>query len=263
MSGRHKPLQPNEVKEAWRDYILWDTQGTHHDKYRSFIIKVRCPLCGREHWLIESAIRCQRISGMRCRRCANRKVLQPEDVPQEWRKYINWDDRRNRIQDRYAAVWVSCPECGKERLITETSLRYKKHKTLLCKTCAMSHQGPENTNWKGGRNVVRGGYVYVHVDLFEGRAREIAERMVTGRGRYRYVLEHRLNMAIHLDRPLIKDEVVHHKDGNKGRNELENLELLTKKRHNTAFGNPYYQKWQEALSYIRELEAEMEVLKSA
>jgi predicted naringenin-chalcone synthase len=39
---------------------------------------------------------------------------------------------------------------------------------------------------------------------------------------------HRYNMAVKLNRPLMKDEVVHHIDGNKQNNSIENLELWNK-----------------------------------
>ena len=43
--------------------------------------------------------------------------------------------------------------------------------------------------------------------------------------------EHRYVMEQYLGRPLCRDEVVHHKDGDKSNNDIENLELMSLSEH--------------------------------
>jgi hypothetical protein len=71
-------------------------------------------------------------------------------------------------------------------------------------------------NWKGGRLIV-GGYVQVIIDA--------NSPYVSMARNSRYVLEHRLVMAQHLGRCLQQTETVHHIDGNKLNNSIENLQL--------------------------------------
>lgn len=74
--------------------------------------------------------------------------------------------------------------------------------------------GEDHGSWQGGRTKTPGGYILVMDSTFP--------TMVTRIG---YVLEHRLNMAKHLGRPLEKWESVHHIDGNRENNDISNLQL--------------------------------------
>ena len=74
--------------------------------------------------------------------------------------------------------------------------------------------GDAHGNWKGGRVNTSAGYAAI----FGGEFPE----MVDTQG---YTLEHRLVMARHLGRSLTKHETVHHINGNRQDNRIENLQL--------------------------------------
>lgn len=46
--------------------------------------------------------------------------------------------------------------------------------------------------------------------------------------------EHRIVFEKHLNRKLVKGEVIHHRDGNKLNNRIENLQLLVKDSHSNG-----------------------------
>ena len=83
--------------------------------------------------------------------------------------------------------------------------------------------------WKGGRTKTQMGYMRVYSPNHPNAIKN-------------YVLEHRLVMEKHLGRLLLKHETVHHKNGIKDDNRLENLELWTKshgagQRYSDTIGN--------------------------
>lgn len=74
--------------------------------------------------------------------------------------------------------------------------------------------GTAHPDWKGGRQLDKSGYVLVYMPNHPNARHG------------RYVLEHRLVMERHIGRRLKRGEVVHHKNGDKTDNRIENLELF-------------------------------------
>jgi hypothetical protein len=73
--------------------------------------------------------------------------------------------------------------------------------------------------WKGGRLIDTDGYIRIYA----------ADHFVIRKGGYH--LEHRLVMERYLNRPLEKNECVHHKNHNRQDNRLENLEIIDRRLH--------------------------------
>jgi hypothetical protein len=71
---------------------------------------------------------------------------------------------------------------------------------------------------RGERRIERNGYVMDYV----------------GSGRYQY--QHRLVMEAHLGRPLDRREIVHHVNGDKHDNRVENLEIMSQSEHRALHG---------------------------
>lgn len=104
----------------------------------------------------------------------------------------------------------------------------KAHHTIkkICEQNGLQHSdlrlGENNVNWIGGsRKIDKNGYVNIYVP----KSHPFYEEMKTKRN---MIMEHRLVMAEHLGRPLKSHESVHHLNGNRSDNRIENLELWSK-----------------------------------
>lgn len=91
--------------------------------------------------------------------------------------------------------------------------------------------GPRNPCWKGGRRQIEEGYIQVWADP----GHPFYKEMVNGTGpndtKTGTFLEHRIVMAEHLGRSLLSTEQVHHINGDRADNRIENLQLRKSKRH--------------------------------
>ena len=144
-------------------------------------------------------------------------------------------------------IWDACIDCGKERWVM---MRNKKPVPKRCKACSCKlnlpggGKGAESYNWKGGRILKTSGYVQVRI-YEDDPYYPMAEK--SG-----YVIEHRLVMAKHLGRLLDPNEIVHHKNGKKGDNRIENLQLTESlaahfKLHSTGYRDGYNRGYQDGL----------------
>lgn len=118
-------------------------------------------------------------------------------------------------------IWQPCVDCGKPRW---AELRKNNSTHPRCNSCARKRQVAINhPGWVGGRNKTSCGYIKVLVtkdNLFYP--------MADKKG---YVPEHRFLIAQQLNRCLLKSEYVHHKNGVRDDNRIENLQLLSRADH--------------------------------
>lgn len=95
----------------------------------------------------------------------------------------------------------------------------KGYRATRCKQCHIAfNKGPNHNCWRGGTTKDAGGYKRVYAP---GDPRANCGR---------YMKEHHLVMEAHLGRQLRKDETVHHKNGQRDDNRIENLELWSNRQ---------------------------------
>lgn len=118
--------------------------------------------------------------------------------------------------------WRCLCDCGNETYVQVTKLLSGHTKSCGClvKELASNRSGENHPSWKGGRLETEHGYILL-LKKDHPNARK------NGR-----VFEHVIVMSEHLGRPLIKGETVHHKNGIKNDNRIENLELWSTNHSN-------------------------------
>jgi len=146
---------------------------------------------------------------------------------------IWYTENMRTTKDYTKYTTVVCPLCGKEHRVAvwRTLTPRFTGRCLLCNgkiegriVGGKSFRAEKHPRWKGGRYKNHAGYIFYTLkpaeDFFQPMTHPSSNR----------VMEHRLIMAKHLGRCLLPWEVVHHKNGIKDDNRLENLELLPDRR---------------------------------
>lgn len=198
-------------------------------KAKSKYIFAPCSICGKPRWVLY-IVKKQKPIRDRCLSCAikavherNRKNIIPKGTP-----FIGEIRRGREIgsgDKKHPYIFSKCPVCGIERWVTFRG--EKSNPTQRCQRCsAKASTGENHPNWKGGR--IRHSLGYINIKVLPN---DFFYPMADASG---YVSEHRLVIAKHLKRCLLPWEIVHHKNGIKDDNNMNNLQLLPSKKYHIA-----------------------------
>ena len=134
----------------------------------------------------------------------------------------------HHIDKSGSSYWKCVCDCGTIRNVRHTALKSGGSKSCGCLVKDIRRESirEKSTNWKGGRRYLNG-YVMV-------KNRDHPNADNNG-----YVAEHRMVMSDFMERPLERHELVHHKNGVKDDNRLENLKLLTYSNHHGEIKCPF------------------------
>lgn len=108
----------------------------------------------------------------------------------------------------------------------------------------------KSSQWKGGRFLDSAGYAHVMIETLPPVSQDTARRMTPTK----YIMEHRIVMAMSLGRPLEKTELVHHLNGIKDDNRPENLTVESRVEHS--------RKHRETEAELRRVQGENLILRS-
>lgn len=126
-----------------------------------------------------------------------------------------------RVENRGKDVcWLCDCDCGNTAIVRAKDLSSSRDRsTKSCGCIAKELVGSDSPNWKGGRRYSKTGYITLSGYYNHPNANDSG-----------VIAEHRLLMSQKLGRPLRKNENVHHKNGIRDDNRIENLELWVKRQ---------------------------------
>ncbi len=177
-----------------------------------------------------------------CEHCEKEFIAKRRKPAEAWQRFCSWECRGLQKRKR---VSRSCKTCSAFFEIKEC--HSKDGRGWFCS---------RECNWKfdrktyTGRHVQPSGYVFVSIPKDHPLLKEKKQKGI----RNCRMPEHRLVMEQHLGRRLLSNENVHHKNGVRHDNRIENLELWTKTQ-------PSGQRNLDLIEENKKLREELKILK--
>lgn len=135
--------------------------------------------------------------------------------------------------NKQQTTWKCLCECGNYHNVTTSNLRAGQVRSCGCLP-SIGKTGKQSVTWRGGRHIRKSGYVYVTVSDYPNHNKNLT------------ISEHAYVMAKNLNRPLYKNENVHHINGDRTDNRIENLELW-------SHSQPYGQRIEDKINWAIEI----------
>jgi len=139
-------------------------------------------------------------------------------------------------------IRLRCEDCGEERVVQRNTAILEK-KEHPCRSCSNKRNGLKKRgkpSWNSGKRMpeherkIGSTYVNTHgyVEMYVGPEKSLKYGRKNG-----YVLVHKKVMQDAIGRPLKREEVIHHIDGDKLNNNINNLYLCPSLSHHRDIHN--------------------------
>ena len=180
-------------------------------------IKTKCHVCGKEIFRWPYSLKASNgisYCSSKCKGIAQLGIKPPNKANLLGQRFGHLTVIAEHGSKNGHTVWKCCCDCGRVNYVSTGCL---KSGIIQSCGCLQTRRGKNHPNWRKGFHITEAGY------------REIP--IPDSQAKHRYYAEHRCVMEKYLGRTLGPEEVVHHINGNKLDNRIENLAVLSREEH--------------------------------